>query len=138
MFDFLLHLDFFAVYTGFHPICLPFLTQATVGIYGLEQSLSGMIFLVGSYGALFCANINYRVKLLMFLCTKIYVENKKTAISTEAAAAYLIGKLDPASCGQKGVKVDHICIEASNDNKVSTLFHNQLFAIFMLPILIFF
>ena len=97
-----------------------------------------MIFLVGSYGALFCANINYRVKLLMFLCTKIYVENKKTAISTEAAAAYLIGKLDPASCGQKGVKVDHICIEASNDNKVSTLFHNQLFAIFMLPILIFF
>ncbi|CAD6238308.1 unnamed protein product [Miscanthus lutarioriparius] len=50
--------------------------------------------------------------------TEIDTENKKTGISPEEAAAFLIGKLEPPSSGQKGVKADLVCIEARNDNKV--------------------
>jgi len=50
-------------------------------------------------------------------------------IKNERMGMSLIGKLEPPSSGQKCVKADLLCIESSNDNKVSTLCHNQLIAI---------
>jgi len=51
------------------------------------------------------------------------IENKKTGISPEEVAVFSIGKLEPPSSGQKGVKADLLSIESRNHNKVSTLCH---------------
>ncbi|KAG0538031.1 hypothetical protein BDA96_03G200500 [Sorghum bicolor] len=46
------------------------------------------------------------------------IENKKTGISPEEVAVFSIGKLEPPSSGQKGVKADLLCIESRNHNKM--------------------
>jgi hypothetical protein len=118
----------------YHNHLIPILSTQPMGEVWKRTYSCQAIFLCPLFILFELIELDGNCSLFLIICWCFYVqidtENKKTGISPEEVAAFLIGKLEPPSSGQKGVKADLVCIEACNNNKVSTpLCHNQLIAI---------